>query len=174
MRKIAIPIILLIILLSVSLNAQNPSAREIIEKVDNNMSALSRVFTSKMIIHNPRNTRTVESRSWSMGENKSFTEYLSPPREQGTKMLKLDNLLWIFSPSTDRIILSVDGEKIHRRLSSLSILVPCSRGGERYSVKDLFSPILHDLDSTVLVFLGLCIIILEVNTLDKACLLYTS
>ena len=104
MRKIAIPIILLIILLSVSLNAQNPSAMEIIEKVDNNMSAVSRVFTSKMIIHNPRNTRTVESRSWSMGENKSFTEYLSPPREQGTKMLKLDNLLWIFSPSTDRII----------------------------------------------------------------------
>jgi len=97
MRKIAIPIILLIILLSVSLNAQNPSAMEIIEKVDNNMSAVSRVFTSKMIIHNPRNTRTVESRSWSMGENKSFTEYLSPPREQGTKMLKLDNLLDLFA-----------------------------------------------------------------------------
>src|SRR5450759_5271834 len=72
------------------------------------------------------------------------------------------------------IILSVDGENIHRRLSSLSILVPCSRGGERYSVKDLFSPILHDLDSTVLVFLGLCIIILEVNTLDKADILLST
>src|ERR1035437_53115 len=100
MRKIAIPMILL----SVSLNAQNPSAMEIIEKVDNNMSAVSRVFTSKMIIHNPRNTRTVESKSWSMGEKKSYTEYLSPPREQGTKMLKLEDQLWIFSPSTDRII----------------------------------------------------------------------
>src|SRR5665647_832641 len=100
MKNITIPMLLL----CVSINAQNPSARELIEKVDKNMSAVSRVFTSKMIIHNPRNTRTVESRSWSMGENKSFTEYLSPPREQGTKMLKLDNLLWIFSPSTDRII----------------------------------------------------------------------
>jgi len=100
MRKITIPMILL----CVSTNAQNPSAREIIEKVDRNMSAESRVFTSKMIIHNPRNTRTIESKSWSMGENKSFTEYISPPREQGTKMLKLDNLLWIFSPETDRII----------------------------------------------------------------------
>jgi outer membrane lipoprotein-sorting protein len=39
-----------------------------------------------------------------MGETKSYTEYISPPREQGTKMLKLDNLLWIFSPATDRII----------------------------------------------------------------------
>jgi outer membrane lipoprotein-sorting protein len=100
MIKTAVPIMLL----CVSLNAQNPSAKEIIDKVDKNMSADSRVFTSRMIIHSPRNTRTIESKSWSMGENKSYTEYLSPPREQGTKMLKLDNLLWIFSPSTDRII----------------------------------------------------------------------
>ena len=100
MRKLVIPIFML----CVSINAQNPSAREIIEKVDKNMSAESRVFTSRMIIHNPRNTRTIESKSWSMGETKSYTEYISPPREQGTKMLKLDNLLWIFSPSTDRII----------------------------------------------------------------------
>lgn len=92
------------LMMCVTLNAQNPSASEIIEKVDKNMSADSRVFTSKMIIHNPRNTRTVESRSWNMGEKKSYTEYLSPPREQGTKMLKLEDQLWIFSPETDRII----------------------------------------------------------------------
>jgi outer membrane lipoprotein-sorting protein len=100
MKKIIIPVLMM----CVSLNAQNPSAREIIEKVDKNMSADSRVFTSKMIIHNPRNTRTVESKSWNMGEKKSYTEYLSPPREQGTKMLKLEDQLWIFSPETDRII----------------------------------------------------------------------
>jgi outer membrane lipoprotein-sorting protein len=100
MKNIAIPMLLL----GVSINAQNPTTREIIEKVDRNMSAVSRIFTSKMVIHNLRNTRTIESKSWSMGENKSYTEYLSPPREQGTKMLKLDNQLWIFSPSTDRII----------------------------------------------------------------------
>ncbi len=100
MRKFALPLILM----CVSLNAQSPSAKEIIEKVDKNMSADTRVFTSKMIIHNPRNTRTIESKSWNMGETRSFTEYLSPAREKGTKMLKLDNLLWIFSPETDRII----------------------------------------------------------------------
>jgi outer membrane lipoprotein-sorting protein len=100
MRKTVIPFFLICI----SLNAQNPSAKEIIEKVDRNMSADSRVFTSRMVIHNPRNTRTVESKSWSLGEKKSYTEYLSPPREQGTKMLKLEDQLWIFSPSTDRII----------------------------------------------------------------------
>jgi outer membrane lipoprotein-sorting protein len=100
MKKLVIPVFML----CVSLNAQNPSAKEIIEKVDKNMSADSRVFTSKMIIHNPRNTRTVESKSWNIGEKKAYTEYLSPAREQGTKMLKLEDQLWIFSPETDRII----------------------------------------------------------------------
>jgi outer membrane lipoprotein-sorting protein len=100
MKKNIMPLLML----CVSLNAQNPSAKEIIEKVDKNMSADSRIFTSKMVIHNPRNTRTIESRTWSIGEKKSYSEYLSPPREQGTKMLKLEDQLWIFSPSTDRII----------------------------------------------------------------------
>ena len=100
MKKNIIPLLML----CVSLNAQNPSAKEIIEKVDKNMSAESRIFTSKMVIHNPRNTRTIESKTWSIGEKKSYSEYLSPPREQGTKMLKLEDQLWIFSPSTDRII----------------------------------------------------------------------
>jgi len=100
MRKIIIPLLLVCF----SINAQTPSAKEIIDKIDKNMSSESRIFTSKMVIHNRRNTRTVESKSWSKGEKKSFTEYLTPPREQGTKMLKLDDQLWIFSPSTDRII----------------------------------------------------------------------
>lgn len=100
MKKSLVPLLML----CVSLNAQNPSAKEIIDNVDKNMSADSRIFTSKMVIHNPRNTRTIESKTWSIGEKKSYSEYLSPPREQGTKMLKLEDQLWIFSPSTDRII----------------------------------------------------------------------
>ena len=84
--------------------AQNPDGKEILRKIDQNMSSENRVFTSKMIIHGRRETRTIESKTWSSGEKKSFTEYLFPVREQGTKMLKLDNQLWIYSPTTDRII----------------------------------------------------------------------
>jgi len=57
-----------------------------------------------MIIHGKRTSRSITSRSYSVGDKKSFTEYLSPAREQGTKMLKLENQLWIYSPSTDRTI----------------------------------------------------------------------
>jgi outer membrane lipoprotein-sorting protein len=86
----------------ISLIAQD--AKQIIDLVDENMSSVNRVFESEMIIHGRRNSRTIASRSYSVGDKKSFTEYLSPAREQGTKMLKLEDALWIYSPSTDRII----------------------------------------------------------------------
>ena len=81
-----------------------PDAKEILDKVDRNMSSKNRVFESTMVIHGRRTTRTLTSRTYSEGTKKSFTEYLSPAREQGTKMLKLEDKLWIYSPSTDRII----------------------------------------------------------------------
>lgn len=84
--------------------AQNPSAIDILKSIDRNMSSDNRIFTSKMIIHGRRSDRTVESKTWTSGSDRSFTEYLFPVREQGTKMLKLDNQLWIYSPSTDRVI----------------------------------------------------------------------
>jgi outer membrane lipoprotein-sorting protein len=90
------------VFLSVTISAQ--SADEIIDRVDRNMSSENRIFESSMTIHGRRVSRTITSRSYSVGDTKSFTEYLSPAREQGTKMLKLENQLWIYSPSTDRTI----------------------------------------------------------------------
>jgi outer membrane lipoprotein-sorting protein len=96
-------IYLITILFSTSLFSQ-PSGKEILNLIDKNMSAKTRVLTAKMIINGVRGSRTVEFRSWSEGETKAFTEYINPAREKGTKMLKLEDKLWIFSPSTDRII----------------------------------------------------------------------
>lgn len=79
-------------------------ADQILEKVDANMSSENRIVESEMIIHGKRNDRTITARSYSVGDKKSFTEYLSPAREQGTKMLKLEDKLWIYSPTTDRTI----------------------------------------------------------------------
>lgn len=77
---------------------------EIIIAMDKNLNAKSRIMKSKMIVNGRRATRTIESRSWVVGIDQAFTEYLSPPREAGTKMLKLDDKLWTYSPQTDRVI----------------------------------------------------------------------
>ncbi|MDZ7633596.1 MAG: outer membrane lipoprotein-sorting protein [Bacteroidales bacterium] len=98
-------IALFLVLCSFStLQAQYPDGKLLLEKIDRNMSSENRVFTSSMVIYGRRSTHTVRMKTWTAGEKKSFTEYLFPAREQGTKMLKLDDQLWIYSPSTDRII----------------------------------------------------------------------
>ena len=68
------------------------------------MSASNQVIVSTMVIHGRRSSRSITSKSWIEGEDKSFTEYLAPAREKGTKMLKLDDQLWMYSPQSDRTI----------------------------------------------------------------------
>lgn len=76
----------------------------IIRKMDQNLNAKSRVLTSKMIVKGRRSSRTIESKNWVIGTEKAFTEYISPAREAGTKMLKIGDKLWTYSPQTDRVI----------------------------------------------------------------------
>ena len=76
----------------------------IIRKMDQNLNAKSRVLTSKMVVKGRRSSRTIELKNWVMGTEKAFTEYISPAREAGTKMLKIGNKLWTYSPQTDRVI----------------------------------------------------------------------
>lgn len=90
------------VLLTSSLTGQD--ADEILNRVERNMSSENRIFESTMIIHGTRTSRTITSKTYSVGDKLSFTEYLSPAREQGTKMLKTEDQLWIYSPSSDRII----------------------------------------------------------------------
>ena len=80
------------------------SVQDIIKAMDNNLNAKSRILTSKMVVHGRRSNRTISSKNWVVGADQAFTEYLSPPREAGTKMLKLGDKLWTYSPQTDRVI----------------------------------------------------------------------
>jgi negative regulator of sigma E activity len=118
--------------------AQYPDGKEILEKIDRNMSSENRIFLSSMIIHGRRSTHTVRMKTWTAGTKKSFTEYLFPVREQGTKMLKLENQLWIFSPEADRII-QIAGHMLRQSVmgSDLSYedLMEDSRLTERYKAE---------------------------------------
>jgi len=106
MRQMVCIAALLAILLPLKLGlcAQAPSAEWILDKVDANFGSDNKIIMSEMVIHGRRGSRTVKSKSWIQGREKSFSEYLAPPREAGTKMLKLEDQLWTYSPSTDRTI----------------------------------------------------------------------
>lgn len=88
-----------------SVAAQNLTGQEMLQKIDNNMAVDQAVSTNTMIVHGRSGSRTITSKSWTKGRDKAFVEYLSPPREKGKKMLKLDDKIWTYTPEpTDRII----------------------------------------------------------------------
>lgn len=91
------------ILLSAALYAQDPDW--ILKNVDTNISARNRKSEAEMVIRGRHADRTVRSISWIRGTETAFTEFLSPPREKGTKMLKQKDNLWTYFPSTDRTVL---------------------------------------------------------------------
>jgi outer membrane lipoprotein-sorting protein len=95
-------ILVLFLIYSTILKPQ--TAEDVLAKVDANMTSTNRVLESSMTIQGKRNSRTITSKTYAAGNKQSFTEYLSPASEKGTKMLKLEKQLWVYSPTTDRTI----------------------------------------------------------------------
>jgi len=92
------------------------TAEEVMEEIDNNLYSRSQISQARMIIHNRRGSREIVIKSWTEGRERSFSEYLSPPREKGTKMLKIKKQLWIYHPDTDRII-KIAGHMLRQSVS---------------------------------------------------------
>jgi len=113
MKKISALIILAAVLPVLPVLSQAPSADTILDRVDRNAVPGNKIILSEMIIHGRRDSRSIKARSWIEGEDKAFTEYLYPPREQGIKMLKLGDQLWTYSPATDRTI-SISGHMLRQ------------------------------------------------------------
>jgi len=104
MKKTINLFFILILMTTIAMTQAPPSGEDILKRVDANIGSDNKISTGEMIIHGRRGSRSIKSKSWIHGMDKSFTEYLAPAREKGTKMLKLEDQLWIYSPSTDRTI----------------------------------------------------------------------
>ncbi len=90
----------------VSLGAtEEISAQKLLELVDENLWAETKFVSGRLIIDNGRKTRTLTQDSWMEGFTRSYSYYKSPAREKGTKMLKIGDKLWMYTPRTDRKIL---------------------------------------------------------------------
>ncbi len=101
--------------LAIAQNEGVPTAEELIEAMDDNLTADTQVLTSRMVVHGRRTSRTITSKSWIQGTDMAFTEYLDPPREAGTKMLKIGDQLWTYNPQADRVI-QISGHMLRQSL----------------------------------------------------------
>lgn len=109
-------IFLAIIVMAVSLNlAQSMDAFAILDKIDKNMVYKTARTEIDMTITIKNRTITKKMTSISEGNTRSFIEFLSPARDKGTKMLKLDDVIKIYYPSAERVM-RLSGHMLRRSM----------------------------------------------------------
>ncbi len=93
------------LLLAPALTNAQPTTREILERVDENMTVNSATMRAEMTIHyNDGDERAMEFESWSVGLDQSFLEFSKPARDAGSRYLRLDDKMWIFLPRVGKSV----------------------------------------------------------------------
>ena len=83
--------------------AQEITAHEILERMDQNMVFDTRSSTTTMTVIRGSRVKTYQLISHGRGENQAAIEFLAPQRDRGTKMLKIDGELWMYTPDIERV-----------------------------------------------------------------------
>ncbi len=83
--------------------AAEPTAEQILDRIDQNMVSESRTAKMTMTVEGKRRTRTYRIESYGRGETDSAMVYLAPARDKGTKMLKLGDEMWLYLRTVDRV-----------------------------------------------------------------------
>jgi outer membrane lipoprotein-sorting protein len=91
-----------------------PTGEEILQRIDENMVIEQAISQTTMIIHARTGDRTVTSKAWTKGEDKAFVEYLSPAREKGKKMLRVDDTIWNYTPEPHDRIITISGHLLRQ------------------------------------------------------------
>ncbi|TFH49423.1 MAG: outer membrane lipoprotein-sorting protein [Bacteroidia bacterium] len=90
---------------AVPVTGQDLSAREIIQKADEKFNGEKSGYSvMTMTIVRPTWQRSVEFKSWSMGNDNALTLITAPAREKGQTFLKRGNAMWSWNPSINRLI----------------------------------------------------------------------
>lgn len=83
---------------------QGLSAFDILDKIDQNMVFKTAYAESDMIITVKNRVITKSMISYAEGNEKSYVEVLSPARDKGTKILKIDDIIKVYYPSAERVM----------------------------------------------------------------------
>ncbi|MCU0641355.1 MAG: outer membrane lipoprotein-sorting protein [Candidatus Margulisbacteria bacterium] len=94
----------LILLGGLGMGAWGITGEQIIRQVDSNMTFTTARSESRMVIHVDQEVREKTMRSYSRGQEASYSEFLTPARDQGVKYLKIKDNMWMYLPSVDKII----------------------------------------------------------------------
>ena len=97
--------LMLLLLAPTNTMGQELTVRQILERVDENMTVETAQMRAEMTInYKEGDARTMEFNSWSVGTDQSFLEFTKPSRDAGSRYLRLDDNMWIFLPRVGKSV----------------------------------------------------------------------
>jgi outer membrane lipoprotein-sorting protein len=84
--------------------AQTPSAAELLRRVDDNEIYTTIEYEGEMIIEYQNRRYVKAMKAWARGDTLSFIEFTNS-EDRGTKYLKRDGRLYVYSPDTEEVML---------------------------------------------------------------------
>lgn len=115
MKKIGFVFGIILIISSGGFSQQKPTAFDILDKIDQNMVFDTAYTETDMIITIRNRTITKTMISYAKGNQKSYLEFLSPARDKGTKILKIEDIVKIYYPSAERVM-RLSGHMLRRSM----------------------------------------------------------
>lgn len=100
-----LPLVMSLLLVLPTQAAQTLSALEIIQKSQDITRSKSTQGTMEMLIVKPKYQRKMVMKFWESREDKKFfTRILSPAKEKGMGTLKIDQSMWNYLPSIEKVM----------------------------------------------------------------------
>jgi len=92
------------IICSINVNAQQPTAEEIVDKADKHFRGETSIAELSMTIVKPDWQREIRMKIWAKGRDYSLILLTEPARDKGTAFLMRDKEVWNWIPSIERVI----------------------------------------------------------------------
>ncbi len=94
----------LLVLSGASFAQEELSAKDLVDRADQNREGDSSISEMKMTIVRPTWERTLEFKNWIKGDNYALTLVTAPAKEKGQTFLKRHNDMWNYLPKISRMI----------------------------------------------------------------------
>jgi outer membrane lipoprotein-sorting protein len=126
-----------------TLDAQAPSAAELLRRVDENENYTTIQYEGDMIIEYQNRRYVKTMKAWARGNTDSFIEFINP-EDYGTKYLKKGARLYVYSPDTEEVML-ISGHMLKESMMGSDLSYEDTIENEKLSAR--YTPVLIGSDT---------------------------
>ncbi|MCL2806145.1 MAG: outer membrane lipoprotein-sorting protein [Treponema sp.] len=93
-----------VLIAAIAIPAFSQTAAELLKRIDDNEIYSTIQYEGEMIIENGGRRFVKTMKAWARGNTHSFIEFVNP-EDRGTKYLRRDGRLWVYSPDNEGVML---------------------------------------------------------------------